>query len=495
MARIAVIGAGMGAMAAAARLAVAGHPRNTVVVLERTDTYGGAVRRHTRDGFAFDTGPGLLHLPAVYRDLFVKTGRQQLEERVELTRIPLTARHVFADGTSVSLPNGSRGQLVDALDEGLGEGAGERWAQLLTRAREAWEATRRPLLEEPLRDEPSSRAALARDGAYPALREKGLARLTRTLRAGGAPRRTLAEVAARELRDPRLAAMLESYAWAHGLDPATTTAGAAVLPYIEDAFGTWYVGGGMRALADAVYARCVERRVEFRFGAEVVGVREKDGRAAGLELADGTTVEADAVIAAGGPAAPGGPGAPEGSVRGSARLTVLLALRGGRPEGTPHRTVVHRAEAPGQPLTVLRPGDPALLPEGGEGAETAVLSVPVPVGSVGGRDEGAAAERLADRLLAAAEEAGLGLSGRVLWREVRTPSDNEAETGAPGGRIPAPALPGGAGAFLHAPNLTALPGLLLAGGWSHPGGGLPAAGMTGAMAAGLFQDAGWRGSQ
>lgn len=486
MARIAVIGAGMGAMAAAARLAVAG---NKVVVHERTDTYGGAVRRYERDGFAFDTGPGLLHLPAVYRDLFVKTGREQLEDRVELTQVPLTARHVFSDGTAVSLPNASRGKVIDALDEALGHGAGERWADMLTRARTAWEATRRPLIEEPLRDEPSSRAALARDGAYPALRPKGLPRLRRALRAGSAPRPTLARVAADELRDPRLAAMLESYAWSHGLDPAATTADAVVLPYIEDTFGTWYVRGGMRALADAVYARCVERRVEFRFGSEVKAVREREGRAAGLELADGTSVEADAVVAAGGPAAPGGP---ERWAPASARLTVLLALRGARPEDAAHRTVVHRADAPGQPLTVLRPGDTALLPEGEGDRETAVLSVPVPVGSIPGRAE---AERVAGLLLAATDTAGLGLSGRVLWREVRTPADNEAETGSPGGRVPAPALPGTDGAFLHAPNQTPLPGLFLAGGWSHPGGGLPAAGMTGTMAAGLFQDADWRGSQ
>ncbi|MDJ1135349.1 phytoene desaturase family protein [Streptomyces iconiensis] len=489
MARIAVIGAGMGAMATAARLAVAG---NKVVVHERSDTYGGAVRRFEREGFAFDTGPGLLHLPAVYRDLFVKTGRQQLEDRVELTQVPLTARHVFPDGSGVSLPNASRGKVVDALDEALGAGAGERWAGLLTRAREAWEATRRPLLEEPLRDEPSSHAALARDGAYPAVPKKGLLRLARALRAGGAGATgpTLAEVAAGELRDPRLAAMLESYAWSHGLDPATTTAGAAVLPYIEDTFGTWYVRGGMRKLADAVYARCVERRVEFRFGAEVTEVREKDGRAAGLGLADGTAVEADAVVAAGGPAAPG---CPDRVTPGSARFTVLLALRGARPEGAAHRTVVHRADAPREPLTVLRPGDPALAPEG---CETAVLSVPVAAGTGSGSGiAGDEAERLADRLLAATEAAGLGLVARVLWREVRTPADNERETGAPGGRVPAPALPGAGGAFLHAPNQTALPGLLLAGGWSHPGGGLSAAGMSGAMAAGLFQDADWRGSQ
>lgn len=133
MARIAVIGAGMGAMAAAARLAVAGH---RVAVYERNGTYGGAVRRFERAGFGFDTGPGLLHLPAVYRDLFVKTGREPLESVLELSQVDPAARHVFADGTAVSLPNASRAGVLTALDGALGAGAGERWSDFLGRARE-----------------------------------------------------------------------------------------------------------------------------------------------------------------------------------------------------------------------------------------------------------------------------------------------------------------------------------------------------------------------
>ncbi|MBO8191258.1 NAD(P)/FAD-dependent oxidoreductase, partial [Streptomyces oryzae] len=478
-------------MAAAARLAVAGHE---VVVHERSASYGGGVRQYVREGFAFDTGPGLLNLPAVYRDLFVKTGRERLEDRVELVQVPVTARHVFPEGDrgAVSLPNASRGKVIAALDEALGAGAGERWAGMLTRAREAWEATRRPLLEEPLRDEPASRGALGRD-AYPALRKRGLLR-RRTP--------TLAEAAQDELRDPRLAAMLCGCVWAHGLDPATAPASAAVLAYVEDTFGTWYVRGGMRALADALYERCRERRVTFHFGSAVTGVREKDGRAAGVELADGSLIDADVVVAGGGPATPGGapgvapgsepggaPGGQGGTERGMARFTVLLALRGARPDGTAHRTLVHRAAEPGQPVTVLRPDDPALRPD--DAHETAVLSLPVPAGSF--TDDTAAAQ-LAERLLAATDAAGLGLRERLLWHEVRTPADNEAETGAPGGRVPPPALPGADGAFLYPANRTDLPGLYTAGSWSHPGGGLPGAGMSGAMVAGLVQDPDWRGS-
>ncbi len=497
MGRIAVIGAGMGAMAAAARLAVAGH---RVVVYERAETYGGAVGRFERDGFAFDTGPALLTLPAVYRDLFVKTGRQPLEESVGLVQVDPSAHHVFADGTRVSLPNASRAGVLSALDEALGAGVGARWGDFLVRAREAWDRARRPLLEEPLWP---NWPVLAERDPYPSVPHK---KLLRTRRAG-----TLAEVAAWELRDARLAALLESHALAYGLDPRVTPASAAVLPYMEHAFGTWYVRGGVRELARAVYERCVARRVEFRFGTPVGRIVEKDGRAVGVEVSPdgagasgpgtGTFEEADFVVAG------VAPGVLEGLLHGTvirngddvparaggaSRLTVLLALRGGRPEGTAHRTVVHTAdrdgeleaifgERPGPPVAptvvVSRPDDPALVPDSGHEAVT--LTVTVPSGAP-------VSEADIERVLDTAGRALPGLRDRLLWHEVRTPADVARVTGAAGGAVPAPALAAADGLLLHPSNSTRLPGLFTAGGWAHPGGGLPHAGMSGALVAGLI---------
>ncbi|WP_437020334.1 phytoene desaturase family protein [Streptomyces sp. enrichment culture] len=498
MARIAVIGAGMGAMAAAARLAVAGH---RVAVYERTETYGGAVRRFERDGFSFDTGPGLLPLPAVWRDLFVKTGKEPLEECVGLVQVDPSARHVFADGTEVSVPNASRAGVVAALDEALGRGAGQRWGDFLVRAREAWDRTRRPLLEEPLW---SDWRVLGEREPYPAVPHK---RLLRTRRAG-----TLAEIGAWELRDARLAALLESHALAYGLDPRTTPASAAVLPYMEHAFGTWYVRGGLRELARAVYERCLARRVDFRFGAEVTGIAEKDGRAAGVELADGTVAEAEYVVAG---VAPGVLDrlAGETAVRGdgevppqrgtASRLTVLLALRGARPEGAAHRTVVHAPDrdaelealfgtAPGvaarPTVTVLRPDDPRLVPDREHEAVTLTAVVPA--------HPGARSRAHAEDLITVAEGALPGLRDRLLWHEVRTPAEIAEATGAEGGAVPAPALAAGDGRLLHPSNGTRLGGLFTVGGWSHPGGGLPHAGMSGALVAGLIVEGpGFRGSR
>ncbi|WP_217143163.1 NAD(P)/FAD-dependent oxidoreductase [Streptomyces sp. AC627_RSS907] len=499
MARIAVIGAGMGAMAAAARLAVAGH---RVAVYERTRTYGGALRRFERDGFSFDTGPGLLPLPAVWRDLFVKTGKEPLESCVELVQVDPSSRHVFADGTEVSLPNASRAGVVASLDAALGSAAGQRWGDFLVRARETWDRTRRPLLEEPLW--PNWRMLAERE-PYPAVPHK---RLLRTRRAG-----TLAEIGAWELRDPRLAALLESHALAYGLDPRTAPANAAVLPYMEYAFGMWYVrGGGLRELARAVYERCLARRVEFHFDTEVTGIVEKDGRVAGVELSEGSVAEAEFVVAGvapgvldrlcGGPAVRGDGEVP--AQRGAAsRVTVLLALRGGRPEGAAHRTVVHTPDreaelealfgsAPGPAarptVTVLRPDDPALVPDAAHEAVT--LTAMVPAG--GGTDAGDRAERLVD----AAERAVPGLRDRLLWHEVRTPAHVAADTGAADGAVPVPALAGAGGRLLHPANGTRTGGLFTVGGWSHPGGGLPHAGMSGALVAGLIVEGPeFRGSQ
>ncbi|MCZ9340315.1 NAD(P)/FAD-dependent oxidoreductase, partial [Streptomyces sp. TRM76130] len=244
------------------------------------------------------------------------------------------------------------------------------------------------------------------------------------------------------------------------------------------------------------------RRVEFRFGTEVTAVTEKDGRAAGVELADGTVAEADLVVAGVAPGVldrlvggAGTRGAGEVPARrdGASRLTVLLALRGGRPEGVAHRTVVHApdrdaelaalfGDAPGMTarptVTVLRPDDPALTPDAEH--EAAVLTAVVP--ATDGPEHGGRAERV----MAVAERAIPGLRDRLLWHEVRTPAEVAEATGAEGGAVPAPALAAAGGRLLHPANTTRVDGLFTVGGWSHPGGGLPHAGMSGALVAGLI---------
>jgi phytoene dehydrogenase-like protein len=471
MARIVVIGAGMGGLAAAARLATVGHK---VTLCEAGPTHGGMLGRYERDGFRFDTGPTLLTLPAVYRDLMLKTGRTRLEDEVELRPVDPGSAHLLPDGTRVALANASLARVRDALDASLGAGAGAAWGAMLERGRGVWETTRRPLLEEPLPDDPS---ALHRDPYVPARR--GLF--------ARAPR-TLAEVARRELRDPRLTALLDEYALRFGLDPEHAPASLTSLPYMEQSFGVWYVTGGLRALADAVLRRCQARGVDLRFGTRVDAVLGED-RVTGVRLADGNVLDADLVVDDRAPAsAAGAPG----------RFTLLLALRGPRPADAAHRTVVHAPDRADEltalfgpaphpcerpTLQLLRPDDATLAPDG---HEAAVVTVTVPPQGPVDWTDATRVAAYADAVLAHAAQAAPELADRVLWTHARTPADTEAETGAPGGSVAPPSLAGAGGAFLAPPNAGTPAGLYRVGGGAHPGGGLARVGMSATVVAGLI---------
>src|SRR3954463_2925279 len=138
MAKVDVVGAGLGGLAAAARLTALGHE---VTVCEQASAVGGKLGVLARDGFVFDTGPSLLTLPAVYRDLFLATGGP-LEAEVPLVPVDPVCHYRFADGTELDMPNSPRSRIARAWDDALGAGAGADWTAFSSRAGAIWSATR-----------------------------------------------------------------------------------------------------------------------------------------------------------------------------------------------------------------------------------------------------------------------------------------------------------------------------------------------------------------
>ena len=222
MSSVVVVGAGMGGLAVAARLSALGHD---VTVLEQAATHGGKVARVAHDGFVVDTGPSLLTLPAVYRDLFLTTAVSRrdaaLEDNVGLVAVEPAFAYVFADGTRVELPNASRAGTREVLDDVLGDGAGAQWTALVDHAAHVWEVAREPFLASPA---PTPTSLLRRS-----VRLRDL----RTV----APFTSLRSLGRRFLRDPRLQTMLDRYATYQGSDPRRAPAALCVIPYVEQTFG------------------------------------------------------------------------------------------------------------------------------------------------------------------------------------------------------------------------------------------------------------------
>ncbi|MEP6464346.1 MAG: phytoene desaturase family protein, partial [Frankiaceae bacterium] len=430
MARVVVVGAGMGGLAVAARLA---RQRHQVTVCEQAEVVGGKLGEYVRYGYRFDTGPSLLTLPAVYRDLFRNTGRP-LEDVLDVVPVEPAARYRFPDGTVLDVPNTGVYDVCAALDNVLGGGAGQQWQKLIDRGSAIWDATRDSVLGSPL------------GGPSDLLRRLRRVQDLRTV----APWRTLRGLGTQYLSDPRLRMLLDRYATYTGSDPRRAPAALATIPYVEQTFGSWYVRGGLRRLGDALADRAQDCGAVLRTGADVRSVDVSGGRVCGVTLASGEQLPADVVVSNADAAhlytdlvsAPAALRRLRQATPSLAGFVLLLGVRGRTP-GLAHHTMFFPADYDAEfdaifgrsPRPVEDPaiylavaGDPLVAPVGCE-AWFVLVNAPRQ-GPVDWTAPGVAAA-YADRLLGLLAELGYDVRNRLRFREWRTPADLECETRAP----------------------------------------------------------------
>lgn len=272
MARVVVVGGGLGGTASAARLAKLGHE---VTLVEARDRLGGAVGFLERDGYRWDTGPTSTALPAVLRDLFRKSGRP-LERELELVPVQPVREHRFEDGTVLALPSGSRSAQLEAVDAALGAGAGRAWIDHVHGFADAWDVLRRSYLERPYSPEHAGPDVKALLGTRATLHQH----VRRTFR-----------------KDERLRRVALTHALLAGQDPRNVPAWMGLLDYVEQNFGTWTVAGGMGRLAEAMTKRLGERKVSVLLGTAVRDVVVREGRAVAVATDQGE-LDADVVVVA-----------------------------------------------------------------------------------------------------------------------------------------------------------------------------------------------------
>ena len=312
------------------------------------------------------------------------------------------------------------------------------------------------------------------------------------------PLRTLHGVAARSFGDPRLVQWAGRYATYSGSSPFEAPATLACIAHVESAGGCWYPMGGLEALRRAleVVARCAG--ADVRAGVEVARIRIRGRAVTGVELADGTVVEAPVVVANADaeevhtrllPDAAG-----RRRVRRAGRSTsgfvVAAAVRGATP-GIGHHNVWfapddraefraleagRMADAATIYACVSSTTDPSQAPAG---HENWCLLVNTPPGIE--LDAGVERERVLDRLATR----GVDLRPRLMWSETLTPADLARRYRAPGGAIYGTSSNGRRAAFLRPRNRTSWRGLYLVGGSSHPGGGVPLVTIGARIVAGL----------
>jgi phytoene desaturase len=459
-----VIGAGVGGLAVAIRLAAAGH---RVEVLERNAVTGGKLATRRQAGATFDVGPSLLTLPHLVDDVLALAGTS-LAAEVDLVRLDPQFHYHWPDGSTLVVPD--RADETATAFESLRPGAGAAWRRFEERGRRIWDVSERTFLAGPM------------DGPRQLL---GRMRSPRDLAAIDALR-TLHGRAAAVFDDARLVQWAGRYATYSGSSPYRAPATLACIPHIEQRFGCWYPMGGLDAVRAALERAALALGVRIRTGCPVVRIATTADAVTGVELADGERIGAPLVVAdVDAEHLYGELLVDERALRRVRRaprstsgLIVLAVARGTTP-GLGHHNVWFsgddRAEFRALGAGRMAP-DPTIYAcvssvtdpsQAAPGTENWFLLVNAPAGI---RLDGPTERR---RVLDVLARRGVDLRERVVWSDVITPLQLAARTGAPGGAIYGTSSDGRRAAFLRPGNRGPRRGLFLVGGSSHPGGGLP----------------------
>ena len=141
---VVVVGAGVGGLAAAIRVAATGR---RVVVLERNDVVGGKLASVRHGGATFDVGPSLVTLPHVLDDLFRAAGTS-LPEELPMARLDPQFHYHWPDGSALVVPDDADAR-VEAF-ESFRRGAGAAWRRFDAHGRRIWEVAERTFLAGPM---------------------------------------------------------------------------------------------------------------------------------------------------------------------------------------------------------------------------------------------------------------------------------------------------------------------------------------------------------
>ena len=269
-----VIGAGIGGIATAARLAQRGY---RVTVVEKNEQAGGRCDCLVKEGHYFDTGPTLFLMPEIFTQAFADLG-ERIEDHLNLRRIDPSYHIHFSDGSTVTLTsnlNAMQTQL-EAIEPGSFGG----YLRYLNEGHLHYELVFSRIVGRNFRHlleyfNPQNLLLI--------FKLKALAKHSDNV--------------GNYFSDHRLKTAFTFQDMYMGLSPYEAPATYSLLQYAELAGGVWFPLGGMVRIVEALTSIAEKNGVRFMYNAPVEQINTNGRRATGVTLANGQQIEADIVVA------------------------------------------------------------------------------------------------------------------------------------------------------------------------------------------------------
>ncbi len=268
-----VIGAGIGGIATAARLAKNGYQ---VTVYEKNAQPGGRCDQWICDGHRFDLGPTLFLMPEVFEETYAALG-ERMQDHLDLRRIDPTYTVHFADSQQVEL-------TADLLKmqpqlEAIEDNAFDGFLRYMAEGRKNYRLSLEKFVGRNFYNlfdyfSPANLPLLFQLKAL----EKHYTNI------------------GRYFHDPRLKALFTFQNMYLGLSPYEAPATYSLLQYAELAGGVWYPMGGMYQVIKSLEAIAAKLGVIFKYNMPVDRLIVENDRISRAVFQDGHTVSADLFV-------------------------------------------------------------------------------------------------------------------------------------------------------------------------------------------------------
>ena len=268
-----IVGAGLGGLSAALRLAGAGR---RVTVVERESVPGGRNGLLHRDGYSFDTGPTVLTMPSLIQDALACVG-ENLKDWLELIPVDPLYRAFYHDGTQLDVHADTK-RMQEEIGAKIGAAEAIGYGKYVDFVTKLYKYEMNDFIDRNI-DSPLN------------LLTPNLAKLVAL---GGF--RHLAPKVSQFLKDPRTQKVYSFQAMYAGVSPQLALAIYAVIAYMDSVNGVFFPKGGMHAVPRALAGAAEKHGVTFKYGTSVTAVEKHNGRATAVFTDTGERIECDSLI-------------------------------------------------------------------------------------------------------------------------------------------------------------------------------------------------------
>jgi phytoene desaturase len=264
--KVAIIGAGIGGIATAIRLANKGYE---VEIFEANDYPGGKLSEFQQGEYRFDAGPSLFTMPQFVNELFEVSGKNPADY-FEYIRLPEVCKYFWEDGTRLNV-SADIEKFAQDTEKNIGEPA-EKIRNFLKDSALKYEILSGLFMEDSLHKRSTWISKKAFRG-YFNLSKLGIFS-------------TMNKANESHFSTKKAIQLFNRYATYNGSDPYQTPATLNIIPHLEYNIGAFFPKKGMFGITQSLVKLAEDLGVKFHYNSKVEEILVENGKTKGVKIRD-----------------------------------------------------------------------------------------------------------------------------------------------------------------------------------------------------------------